>query len=137
MLKHNRQYTTFLKFCLVGAANTLIDFAVFFLLTFIHVPYLAAQACSYTAGMVNSYLLNRFWTFQVKKKANFKEAFRFMVINLFVYGLTSFLLFLFHQQWHWPLLYAKVIATLAGIAVNFMGSRLWVFQESRKQAGQS
>ncbi|MGG3984184.1 GtrA family protein [Heyndrickxia faecalis] len=124
-----KQYAAFLKFCIVGAGNTLIDFLVFFLLTSFHVPYLVAQACSYTAGMANSYLLNRFWTFQVRKKATWGEASRFIAVNLIVYALTSLLLFLFHQQWGWPLLYAKIIATLAGMAVNFLGTRLWVFRE--------
>nr|WP_151681033.1 GtrA family protein [Weizmannia acidilactici] len=128
-MSSKKQYASFIKFCIVGAGNTIVDFIVFFILTHVHVPYLAAQACSYTAGMVNSYIFNRFWTFQVRKKPSFYEAFRFVVINLIVYGFTSLLLFLFHQQWGWPLLYAKIIATLAGIAVNFIGSRLWVFRE--------
>lgn len=66
MLK--KQTTTLIRFCTVGVGNTLIDFCVFFLLTAVYVPYLIAQVCSYTAGIANSYIWNRIWTFEVKKK---------------------------------------------------------------------
>ncbi|KHD85404.1 GtrA family protein [Bacillus ginsengihumi] len=123
------------KFGIVGIANTLIDCIVFFILTTFHIEYLVAQACSYSAGMVNSYILNRSWTFQVRKKASFQEMIRFIVINVIVYGITSLLLFIFHQQMHMPLMIAKLGATVAGIAVNFIGSRLWVFQVKHQKEG--
>lgn len=44
------------RFCTVGVGNTLIDFGVFFLLAACHVPYLPAQICSYSAGIINSYV---------------------------------------------------------------------------------
>ena len=67
-LWNKNNITTLARFGTVGAGNTLIDFVVFFLLTSLRVPYLAAQLFSYSAGVANSYIWNRTWTFQVKEK---------------------------------------------------------------------
>lgn len=118
-----------LRFCTVGVGNTLIDFGVFFLLTAAGVPYLFAQGCSYATGMMNSYVWNRVWTFQVKQKANMQEMFRFIIINIAASGMTFLLLYIFQQAGEWSLFLSKVVATIGGILITFIGSRLWVFQE--------
>ncbi|MBB5326063.1 putative flippase GtrA [Anoxybacillus tepidamans] len=121
---------TVFRFCVVGVGNTLIDFGVFFLLTSFGVSYFLAQACSYSAGVMNSYVWNRMWTFQVQQKATVQEFFRFILINVFSLSTTFVLLYIFRQIGDMSLLYSKVIATIGGMAVNFAGSRLWVFQPS-------
>ena len=52
-----------LRFCAVGALNTAITLAVFALLVGFGVPGPAASALAFGAGAVNSYQLNRRWTF--------------------------------------------------------------------------
>jgi putative flippase GtrA len=59
-----RKYAQFIKFNIVGVLNTGVDFAVFTLLLGVNVPYQAAQCVSYAAGTLNSFLLNKFWTFK-------------------------------------------------------------------------
>jgi putative flippase GtrA len=54
-----------LKFGLVGVLNTAIDFSLFTFLFYIAGwPLLLANTTGYLAGLVNSYLLNRYWTFR-------------------------------------------------------------------------
>ncbi|MBS4161417.1 GtrA family protein [Bacillus sonorensis] len=122
------KFATLCRFGTVGAGNTLIDFGVFFLLTAVNVPYLLAQVCSYTAGMANSYIWNRTWTFRVKKKVRGQEIFRFLLINLAASGIT-FLILYGLQKGGLSLFSSKIIATLGGMVMNFIGNRLWVFQE--------
>ncbi|PIK31770.1 hypothetical protein CS954_06355 [Bacillus siamensis] len=119
------------RFCTVGAGNTLIDFGVFFLLTACRVPYLPAQICSYSAGMINSYVWNRNWTFRVKRKADGKEIMRFLIINLAASGITFLLLYAF-QKGGCSLLVSKLAATIGGMMMNFIGNRIWVFRDSLK-----
>lgn len=119
---------TLLRFCTVGVGNTLIDFIVFFVLTGLHVHYLWAQGCSYLAGMINSYIWNRNWTFKAEEKANIQELLRFLTINLAAYVATLLFLYLFQQKFEWSLAASKIIATLGGMVITFMGSRLWVFK---------
>lgn len=101
---------------------------MFFILTSLRVPYLAAQLFSYSAGVANSYIWNRTWTFQVKEKAHGAEIVRFIIINLAAAGATFVLLYIFHKA-GLSLFVSKMSATVAGMAINFIGNRLWVFQK--------
>ncbi len=62
--RHRHSIGEFIKFALVGLLNTAVDVAIFFLLTWVNTPYVAAQVVSYSCGAANSYLLNKFWTFR-------------------------------------------------------------------------
>ncbi|MBV2240858.1 GtrA family protein [Bacillus inaquosorum] len=126
-----RKIKTLGRFCTVGVGNTLIDFGVFFLLTACHVPYLPAQICSYSAGIINSYVWNRSWTFRVKRKAGGKEIVRFLMINIAASGITFFFA-LFVSKGGCSLLVSKLAATIGGMMVNFIGNRIWVFGDSLK-----
>lgn len=54
----------FMKFALVGAANTALAFAVFNVLAvWLGVPALWANAFAWLAGAANSFVWNRTWTF--------------------------------------------------------------------------
>ena len=118
------------RFGLVGVSNTAVDFAVFFLLTAAGAKAAVAQAIAYGAGMANSYIWNRRWTFQVKRKANIKEVLRFLVVNGLSFGAS--LAVLLAAERFASLWLAKLSATIAGMAVNFIGSRYWVFVEMEK-----
>ena len=58
-----RELGRILRFCAVGAFNTLITLAVFAALDAVGVPAPVASAVGFCAGAVNSYQINRRWTF--------------------------------------------------------------------------
>ncbi|WP_066325289.1 GtrA family protein [Anoxybacteroides amylolyticum] len=125
---------TLVRFVIVGIGNTLVDFGVFFLLTSIGVPYVWAQLCSYSAGAINSYVWNRIWTFRVQEKALVQQFFQFIILNLLSLGTTVVLLQLL-QLTGLSLFMSKVTVTIAGMAINFIGSRFWVFSSSVHERG--
>jgi putative flippase GtrA len=110
--------------------NTGVDFGVFTVLTLWNFPILAAQTLSYSAGVVNSYLMNRSWTFKQSHYAT-GQLIRFLVLNLLTLSFTYGLLIEFHNLWNWPILFSKFVATGISLVANFMGSRLWVFALER------
>ncbi|WP_028403218.1 GtrA family protein [Ectobacillus panaciterrae] len=123
----------FIKFGIVGILNTGIDIAIFTLLTYAGIPYLLAQCISYGSGVLNSYILNRSWTFQRKEKVNQREFLKFTGVNLITLGITSGLLIILYQHAGWPMLISKLCTTAIGVVVNFIGTRLWVFTEHPKE----
>lgn len=125
---------TLVRFAVVGIGNTLVDFGVFFLLTSMGVSYVLAQACSYSAGVINSYVWNRTWTFRVQEKASAQQVLQFLILNLLSLGTTVVLLQLLRLA-GMSLFSSKVLATIAGMAVNFIGSRFWVFSSERERGG--
>jgi putative flippase GtrA len=118
----------FIKFNFVGLLNTVLDFAVFTLLTWLGVYYILAQCLSYGVGMLNSYALNKYWTFAQKGHLDPKQAIRFIVLNLGSLLLSLGLLAIFRDQWMVKVLVAKLLTTVITTLVNYAGNKLWVFR---------
>lgn len=118
----------FLTFTLVGVANTAIHLAAFVAL--IHVfgaPILAASAIGYCAGVLNSYVMNRIWTFRVKGKANIGEISRFLAVNLVSLGLNLAALTYFANCVGLQPEVAQILAIAISLVANFVGNRWWTF----------
>ncbi|MEG2098093.1 MAG: GtrA family protein, partial [Pseudoflavonifractor sp.] len=72
----------FVKFGLIGVINTLLDLGVFYLMNKIfHLdPYLS-QVLSFLVGALNSFLWNKFWTFEKRDRITGREVIRYAVTN--------------------------------------------------------
>jgi putative flippase GtrA len=125
--KHRRSLGELIKFALVGVLNTGVDVVVFFLLTWIGIPYVTAQVISYSCGAANSYLLNKVWTFR-SSGLSVAEMVRFAAVNLLSLGISVVILKLLHDTMGLDLVVSKAGATLSGLAANFLGNKLWVFR---------
>jgi putative flippase GtrA len=130
LLKKARQV---LSFSLVGVMNTLVDMAVFALLhgAFSMDPALS-QGISYSCGVLNSYIMNRVFTFRVKKKAGVLEAVRFVAVNLVSLGLSVGVLYLVENYTSINIYAAKAGITLLTMVVNYLGFKLFVFKSGDK-----
>lgn len=118
------------KFSVVGMVNTAIDFGVFMLLHGkMGLAYPVSQVISYSCGMTNSYLWNKFWTFGSKRRVNLREVAEFVAVNLVSLGVALFLLFLFRGRARLGAAESKALATLGSFIANFLGNKLWVFRE--------
>lgn len=53
-----------IRFGIVGCSNTALSWCAYALLTWLGMHYLLASAVAWTLGSLNSYLLNRSWTFR-------------------------------------------------------------------------
>jgi putative flippase GtrA len=127
----------FIKFGIVGVMNTGVDFLVFTLLLWAGMHYLAAQPLSYGAGTLNSYIVNKLWTFRVRSspsagsryKHGIKAEFiRFLLLNLATLLLSITLLYLLKDGLGIQALAAKLLVTAVTVVVNYAGSKLWVFR---------
>lgn len=123
------------KFALVGALNTGVDFVVFALLALAAgVPALWAQFFSYGAGVMNSYLWNRRWTFQVTRRPHSGEWLRFAANQAAAFAAATAVLLLLAEGAGWPPLWAKAVSIAASLAVGYAGSRFWVFRLRTKKS---
>lgn len=76
---------TFLKFCLVGIANTLFGTAIMFVAyNVFHLSYWVSSGANYILGSILSFFLNKYFTFQNKSK-NLKVVLKFIVNILICY----------------------------------------------------
>ncbi|EMT46471.1 MULTISPECIES: GtrA family protein [Anoxybacillus] len=117
-------YVTFIRFIVVGISNTVVDWLLFFFFVSLNVPQVWAQTFAYSAGVVNSYMWNRIWTFRVKG-AIMKQFVRFLVLNFCSLTVTIIVLYGCNQMF--SVFLSKFMATISGIVINWIGSRMWVF----------
>lgn len=122
------EWIRFIKFGATGILNTLVDYLLFALLAQVFMLNVYfSQVCGYLAGMLNSYLINRRWTFQTKQNFFSLQFFKFILSNLFVLVISVFLL-KFFLDFSIPVLLAKLFTVCITMGVNFLISRLWVFR---------
>lgn len=124
---NRKKLIQFTRFCMVGLGNTTIDFSVFFVLTALGTAYLPAQVISYSAGLGNSFIFNRKWTFQTRGKFAYSQLTRFIILNSLSLLISTAVLYLFHDIENRELWVGKVAATAGSVLINYLGSSRWVF----------
>lgn len=134
----NRHPKRFIKFSIVGFVNFLIDFSVLNILSFstgINKGFFAAifSAAAFLVANINSYHLNKRWTF---KSASKNSSYRlFLAVSIFgvainifiVYILTAFVSQTCFSDIIW-LNISKLIATGFVAFFNYFGYKKYAFE---------
>ncbi|OGY89707.1 MAG: hypothetical protein A2927_00105 [Candidatus Komeilibacteria bacterium RIFCSPLOWO2_01_FULL_45_10] len=124
----------FIRFSLVGVISTLIDFLVYFGLTRLIVwfghYYLVANAISFTLAVINSFILNRHWTFAdgSDRKLHFKFI-KFFIVNFFTLIVVELSLYYLVEHLLIYDLFAKILVLLISVISNFCLIKFWVFKK--------
>src|SRR6266487_2827839 len=135
-----------LRFGLVGGLNTIVDLLILNMLLLLFPTsstrmILIYSAIAYSLGAVNSFLLNKYWTFGYCQRTTWREVARFIVTTLCGIGWSSIILWLASNALH-PLLVnttiwanaSKVIAISGTALISYLGMSLWVFvNKARKE----
>ncbi|HEY8520172.1 MAG TPA: GtrA family protein [Gammaproteobacteria bacterium] len=134
------------RFALVGVANFCVSLAVFW--TCVQHPPLGAVAAAagargapgadaavanvlaYLAGMVNSFVLNRAWTFRADGNAA-AQAVKFVTVNLLCLALTTAVVYLLVDVLRYPEIAVWVPVTAVAVLLNYLGCKHWVFAAPR------
>lgn len=134
----------FIKFALIGALNTGVDFGILNLLSYLTGIYAGARlaplnAVSFGVAVINSYVLNKYWTFQAGSGGVSGAEFgKFLFVSLVGLGINTGVLSLVTglvappadfspQLWENA---AKLAATGLSLIWNFAGYKFIVFRSS-------
>jgi putative flippase GtrA len=117
----------FVKYGVVGASNTLVNFAVYSIGVTIGIHYLIALVLGYAVGALNSYILNRHWTFQAGHIAHTTAGTRFALVTGAAIAVNVGLLYLFVHHLGISKIPAQAILTVPLLAVTFPINRWWSF----------
>lgn len=150
-IKNKKSIGHFIKFMAVGIVNFFVDYGILTLLNgVLGWPLVFSNVISYTCGVVNSFLLNRYWTFKMKLKFFSTYSIRlknrtvhpvfisldfmkFIFVNLVSLGVNTLAVYILGDLYGLPTIFAKLIATVFSFTVNFAGNKLLVFKD--KTAG--
>jgi putative flippase GtrA len=123
-----------LRFVAVGVSNTLLSTLVFAALFHLGVHYLLASSVAFTLGALNSYVLNRRWTFRSRERRA-PELARFACVQIVGLGVDLALLSGLVELAGIPHVVAQVLAFPAASVVMFALSRQWAFKSARTAVG--
>jgi putative flippase GtrA len=118
------------RFAVVGAGNTVLSWCVYAVLEHVGVHYLLASGLAFGLGALNSYMLNRRWTFHSRARRA-PEAARFVVIQCVGLGIDVGLLYVLTQDARVHHLIAQALVFPVASAVTFGLSRQWAFAAGR------
>lgn len=131
--KYKKGFWHFVKFQCVGVVNFFVDLGVFTLLhTVIGVNAVPSNIVSYSCGVINSFVLNRYWTFKVKLKFFSLDFLKFIFVNLVSLGVNTLAIYILVDLYSLNPTLSKVIATAFSFTINFAGNKLLVFREDKQ-----
>ncbi|MFL0197135.1 GtrA family protein [Clostridium sp. WILCCON 0269] len=126
---NDKKFTHIIRFGCVGCLNTMFDFVIFCVLNSLFgINYIISQILSYSGGTLNSYILNKFWTFNDRKtnKKTAQEIVQFIVVNSISLSVSLIGLSILIDS-SINSFFAKIISMVLAQVVNFLGYRFWVF----------
>jgi len=120
----------FIKFCLVGGTNTFLTLLTFYILnTVLGINYILSSTLGYCVGMVNSYVLNKRWTFYDSDKVILNQFVKFVTVNSMSLSINLLVMYTLSGKLHWDNMIAQITATSFSIISNYIGSKFWVFRK--------
>ncbi len=90
---------------------------------------------AYGVGMIQSFILNKTWTFKVKN-GTFNQARRFFILNMMGLALTTAIIFAFVDMMNFNYMSAWIVAVLLVMIFNFAGNKYWTFSEESVETRQ-
>jgi len=121
------------KFGIVGVINTAVDLGLYFIMTH-WIPFLGGQqvlakGISYSAGILNSFLWNRSWTFKSDTGFFNISTLLFILSNLVGLVLNTSVLYLGVKVLFLPEMPVLAAATAIPLLWNYLISKFIVFKK--------
>jgi putative flippase GtrA len=127
------RHQRFIRFCVTGAISTLIDIGILAILVEIFKwPVILSNTLSFTAAAGNSFVINKYWTFENREKKYARQMSKFFLVALVGLALNNSLLYLFMKLGAWYLL-AKIAVTVIGYSSALVFDALCVPNSSGRQ----
>lgn len=118
----------FLKFSIVGGLNTLISLCIFYILNkVLGINHLVGSAIGYICGMLNSYILNKKWTFKDSNGRTLLQLVKFSLVNVISLGVNLFAMHILVHSLSLDTMISQIFATGFSTISNYMGSKIFVF----------
>lgn len=120
------------RFVVVGCANFVVSFAAFYA-AYRWLPLddssgrgAVANVLAYAAGMINSFVLNRVWTFRAQGEV-VEHAFKFVVLNAATLLASTLIVLVLVDRAGLPALAVWLPLTLAILTAHYLGMKHWAF----------
>ena len=122
----------FSKFIIVGLSNTLITLAIiFFCSAVIKLDYRISNFVGYIIGLINSFILNKSWTFKSKNRLH-KEIIPFLAMFFVCYFINLSTVIFFKELLEINNLISQGSGMIIYTITNYFGNKYWAFKNINK-----
>lgn len=124
------KFGQFIKFNLVGLVNTGITFGVSLGITYIfHIHEVITYPIGYVCGLINSFIMNKFWTFGKKHHFGIWEIVKFVIVNMVALGGSEVIIKVSSDVLKFAPVWGVLLALCFSIPTNYLGFKYWVFKD--------
>ena len=119
----------FFKFGITGVLNTIVDFLIYTacIEIFKLIPEIS-QIFAYSVATVNSYIVNKHWTFKNNKTYKKSEILKFILVNTISMTLSTLGIYIFYNRLGINEYLAKIPVACITILINYFGNKIFVFK---------
>jgi putative flippase GtrA len=104
-----------IRYLVSGGTATAVNLTILWTLKEVFgVWYLSAATVSYTFGIITSFVLQKFWTFQsgdISFPAAGQQFFLYLLVVFFNLGFNAFLLYLFVDVFGWWYIFSAILSS--------------------------
>jgi putative flippase GtrA len=126
----------FARFVVVGCLNFIVSFTAFYA-AYRLLPHgipggrgALANVLAYAAGLLNSFVLNRLWTFRARGSVG-AHALKFVALNAATLVGSTLIVLVLVDRAGLPALAVWLPLTIAILTAHYLGMRHWAFAERR------
>jgi len=133
-----KSYRQFIKFCVVGAIGTVVDWGIFYPANFfllrgfsqvnIQAIRQISKGISFIVSATVNYVLNRKWTFRSREKAIAQQAGKFFLVALGGLAINQIFFYLATGILLWRNIFGLILGTAAATLWNFFVNKKWTFK---------
>jgi len=119
----------FTKFGITGLINTGVDWLAFaaFVEIFNMQPRFA-QVIAQSIAIINSYIINKNWTFKNNKVYKKSEVFKFLLVQGISLCISYISIFILHDNLGLNEYLSRIPVAVLTIIINYFGNKLFVFK---------
>ncbi len=124
----------FIKFCMVGMVSLAVNMAAYTLFTrFFAIYYIVSDVLAYITALINSYLLNRSFTFRNKHKRIGIQFIKYIAVYMVGMIASATLLYIFVDKLGLYDLFAKLLVIGIVMIWHFTAIKFLIFDRDEKQ----
>jgi putative flippase GtrA len=124
-----------IRYGVVGIASNLLLYLLYLCITFVGVGHKTAMSVIYVAGILQTFLANRRWTFRHEGAAN-EALIRYVLAYLAGYIINLLFLLVFVDSLGLPHQGVQAVAILLVAGILFFIQKFWVFPTKSKKGEQ-
>jgi putative flippase GtrA len=117
----------FIKYGVIGVGNTLLGYGIYVLGVELGLPYLVGLVVGYAVGGLNSYLLNRHWTFDAGGISHARAGGRFFVVWACSVLVNIVVLYILVNRFHATKIPTQAVLQTLVTTLTFFVNRNWAF----------